>query len=529
MSIQSMQDVLNQSGYTLGRIYAADDVSATSQIHQVVNQSASNMENITFIGSDPRSISPVEIATSIASILAIFVNFCVLLVIYIGPRAFRTPTFFFISSLATADLLTGITILLAIFLPVSDHSWERLVLKGLAVVCFSASVNNLMVIAGDRYLKINDDRRYGTVFTNRSAAILIVLTWICAISLFLVAPLVGWSCGDDFCTCPRDAMCVCDNNYCSQSFTPFSKSYLIVGVSYFVVSLIAMVGLYWAIFASVRRRAGSKRHRNGSVVGPVASRGPFVMIHRRREIRLAKTLVIVMGVFFICWLPVVTLFVYDVIVDDKRLIVWFDYCLASAVIHPLANPIIYSLRLPRMWCTFKYLAYAVWRRLVMKSSPPRPHPGKLYRCSSSSVRRQGSGAASLSSQYSIRHRADKARRAPNLSVATQISNTGPERTSSDGSDVFLHGSEPRVCSTVHRSSSAKVVTKRDDVEPPAKRSLTLCGREAKKREGFGWDYRRDRSKRGSSKTVLLSDGSVVPRDSVSISPPLQPEYKLAWN
>lgn len=205
----------------------------------------------------------------------------------------------------------------------------------------------------NRYVKIYDERRYTRIFTNTSSLILISLTWMLAVGIFLVAPLAGWSCADGRCACALGGMCKCDPSSCSQSFPPFTISYIAVGVGYFYSSLFVMLSLYSALFLTVRWRSGSQMKRHGSVLGAVPNRGPFVMIHRRREVRLAKTLVIVMGVFFVCWLPVTSLFLYDMTSTRSDIIKWFDYCLASAVIHPLVNPLIYSMRLPRMWITFK--------------------------------------------------------------------------------------------------------------------------------------------------------------------------------
>lgn len=66
---------------------------------------------------------------------------------------FRTPTFFLISSLATADMLTGISVILAITVPVGEDPLSRVILKGMAVVSFSVSVNSLLVIAADRFVQ----------------------------------------------------------------------------------------------------------------------------------------------------------------------------------------------------------------------------------------------------------------------------------------------------------------------------------------------------------------------------------------
>ena len=98
----------------------------------------------------------------------------------------------------------------------------------------------------------------------------------------------------------------------------------------------------------------------GNIVGTLPdSMGPFVLIHQRREIKLAKILCGVMGVFFACWLPMTSLFVYDllnrseIVSMENGLRISFDLCLIPAMIHPLVNPIIYSLKMPRMWSTLR--------------------------------------------------------------------------------------------------------------------------------------------------------------------------------
>ncbi len=86
--------------------------------------------------------------------------------------------------------------------------------------------------------------------------------------------------------------------------------------------------------------------------------GPFLLIHKKREIKLTKILCVVMGAFFACWLPLTTLFVYDVAAVTS----WqgssvmersFSLCMMPAMVHPLVNPLIYSLKMPRMWSTFR--------------------------------------------------------------------------------------------------------------------------------------------------------------------------------
>ncbi|CAK8683415.1 unnamed protein product [Clavelina lepadiformis] len=476
----------------------------------------------------------LEIITTLICALAIFVNLCVLLVICIGPRAFRTPTFFCISSLATADMLTGISVVIAIYVPVGDQLWERVVLKGLAVVSFSASVNNLLVIAGDRYLKIQDESTYNAVFTRRNSVIFIALSWLFGFFLFLFAPLLGWSCQEDLCRCQLNGVCQCDMQICSRSFTPFTMTYLMFGVGYFYLSLFIMVALYAAIFISVRRRSGSTRKRQGSVVGKISRKGPFALIHRRREIKLAKTLSIVMGVFFICWLPVTTLFIIDfsTIKYAGHLETIFDYCLTSAVVHPLINPIIYSMRLPRMWQTFKHLAYAFGRRCCWTTSYSE---SVVDRKTSVASRRGLVSQDNLNWVCSTSNRgclkinrgtppSKTASTVTQRSTMTQITVASCSSGNESDEEVFQN------------SSNAVTGSNTNPFYPKTlNKSASLKGTEGENCMRFSFRGLSGKSEKLSSKqctpsaNVRLGNGVLVPRESVSISPPFNPVNKMSWN
>jgi len=328
--------------------------------HDVTTTPMNSSTTATLITSQIATTNQIlELTGVCVSLLAIFVNACVILVIFIGPRAFRSPTFYLICSLAMADLLTGLTVITAFIAPMENLLWQRVALRGVSVACFSTSVNNLLVIAGERYVKIQNDPSYQRIFSSQNTIIFISSAWIFGWGIFALVPLVGWHCPSEFCKCPENTACFCFHSDCSMSFAPFTKSYLITGIIYYYVCLIVMLVIYLALFLHVRKAAGFKRQ--GSVVGPLPNHGPFLLIHKKREIKLTKILCVVMGAFFICWLPLTTLFIVDTsyTVDNKDneaaglITKSFNYCLLPAMIHPLLNPLIYSLKMPRMWSTFR--------------------------------------------------------------------------------------------------------------------------------------------------------------------------------
>lgn len=200
-----------------------------------------------------------------------------------------------------------------------------------------------------RFVRIQNEEKYQKIFTKQSAAIFIFLTWTLALILFLLCPLLGWSCYEPLCWCPKNKICVCDPQFCSQSFAPFSKSFLIVGVAYFYVSFFGMFLLTALIFSYARN--GARKQRIScccSSADQLQTYGPFIMVHRRREFRLAKSLTILMVLFFICWLPLTTLFIMDIVKKNQSFSTQFDYCLFSSVLYSLINPIVITSRFPRI-------------------------------------------------------------------------------------------------------------------------------------------------------------------------------------
>jgi len=72
-------------------------------------------------------------------------------------------------------------------------------LQGLAVVTFIVSINSLLLVSFDRYLRIAHHTDYDRVLTRQWIVFLIVLAWLVSFVVFLMAPLLGWSCAEQHC------------------------------------------------------------------------------------------------------------------------------------------------------------------------------------------------------------------------------------------------------------------------------------------------------------------------------------------
>ena len=80
-------------------------------------------------GIEERKETPAEIIATTIAIVTVLENTVILIAIATGPTSLRKPPYWFIASLAAADLLTGIGIVLAVFVPVGDSPLSRIALK----------------------------------------------------------------------------------------------------------------------------------------------------------------------------------------------------------------------------------------------------------------------------------------------------------------------------------------------------------------------------------------------------------------
>ena len=94
------------------------------------NQSATvTMEHTMCNTVEKRTVTLAESIACLISILTVVENMLILIAIFKGPASLRKPPYWFIASLAAADLLTGAEVILAIFIPVGSSPQSRIVLK----------------------------------------------------------------------------------------------------------------------------------------------------------------------------------------------------------------------------------------------------------------------------------------------------------------------------------------------------------------------------------------------------------------
>lgn len=145
-------------------------------------------------------VNPWDIVLCSSGTLICCENAVVVLIIFHSP-SLRAPMFLLIGSLALADLLAGLGLIINfVFAYLLQSEATKLVTIGLIVASFSASVCSLLAITVDRYLSLYYALTYHSERTVTFTYVMLVMLWGTSICLGLL-PVMGWNCLRDESTC----------------------------------------------------------------------------------------------------------------------------------------------------------------------------------------------------------------------------------------------------------------------------------------------------------------------------------------
>ncbi|NWS64510.1 GPR12 protein, partial [Chunga burmeisteri] len=262
------------------------------------------------------ALNPWDVVLCISGTIISCENAVVVVVIFYTP-AFRAPMFLLIGSLATADLLAGLGLILhfafVYFIPSESVS---LLTVGLLVTSFTASVSSLLTITIDRYLSLYNALTYYSEKTVTRTYIMLILTWGTSICYGLL-PITGWNCLKEPSAC--------------SIVKPLMKNHLIIlSVSFFMIFAV-MLQLYVQICKIVCRHAHQiavQRHFLASSHYVTTRKG-------------IATLAVILGTFASCWLPFA---VYCLLGDHSYPALYTYITLLPATYNSMINPLIYAFR-----------------------------------------------------------------------------------------------------------------------------------------------------------------------------------------
>ena len=187
-------------------------------------------------------------------------NVIVLLAILRAKHLMSTISKIFISSLACADLLTGVIVMpLTVFLTISGiWNFGQImcdIYNSISMVSAIASLETLCFIAIDRYIAITAPLRYLALVTPRRALVLTILGWIVSGVLALQAIWTTWWNSDH----PLAQACYEDPT-CCDFIT--SKSFAVVSVT---IAFYIPLGVMVIVYSRVLKEAELQVRNNNNV------------------------------------------------------------------------------------------------------------------------------------------------------------------------------------------------------------------------------------------------------------------------
>ncbi|XP_030649850.1 G-protein coupled receptor 12 [Chanos chanos] len=264
------------------------------------------------------SVNPWDVALCVTGTLMSCENAVVIALIIYTPTL-RAPMFVLIGSLAVADLLAGLGLILNFIVTyILDTGFVTLLSAGLLITAFSASVLNILAITVDRYLSLYNALTYHTERTMTFTYVILVLMWLTSSALGSL-PILGWNCLEDETTCS-----IC---------RPVNKNNAAALAVSFLLVFALILQLYLQICKIAFRHAQQ-----------IAVQHQFMTTsHASSTTKGVSTLSVILGTFAICWIP----FAMYSLVADTRYPAIYTYATAlPAIGHSIINPVIYAFRNP---------------------------------------------------------------------------------------------------------------------------------------------------------------------------------------
>ncbi|XP_049661937.1 5-hydroxytryptamine receptor 6 [Accipiter gentilis] len=288
-------------------------------------------------------------------------NFLLILLI-VTQRSLRNTSNYFLVSLFMSDLMVGLVVMPPAML---NQLYGRWVLRGdfcslwysFDVMCCSASILNLCVISLDRYLLIISPLKYKLRMTSCRALWLILATWTLAALASFLPIKMGWH-ELEFEVRSPNVTSQGDEDQCRLLVSlPYA---LVASCLTFFLPSAAISFTYCRILLAARKQAVQVASLASNVATattdetvpqvpctlsqPTASSESrrFASKHSKKALKASLTLGILLGMFFVAWLPFFVTNVTQAVCSCVPasffdVLTWLGYCNSTM------NPIIYPL------------------------------------------------------------------------------------------------------------------------------------------------------------------------------------------
>ncbi|XP_045155129.1 5-hydroxytryptamine receptor 6 [Echinops telfairi] len=277
------------------------------------------------------------VAAALCAVIALTAAANTLLIALICTQpALRNTSNFFLVSLFTSDLMVGLVVMPPAMLNALYGRWVLarsfcLLWTAFDVMCCSASILNLCLISLDRYLLILSPLRYKLRMTPPRALALVLGAWSLAAFASFLPLLLGWHELGRVRT-PAPGQC---RLLASLPFVLVAS-----GVTFFLPSG-AICFTYCRILLTARKQAVQVPRTPRPGMESAESRR-LATTHSRKALKASLTLGILLGMFFVTWLPFFVANIVQAVCDCISpdlfdVLTWLGYCNSTM------NPIIYPL------------------------------------------------------------------------------------------------------------------------------------------------------------------------------------------
>ncbi|XP_065111876.1 trace amine-associated receptor 4-like [Paramisgurnus dabryanus] len=287
---------------------------------------------------------------SLMILMTVFGN--LLIIISISHfKQLQSPTHLIVQSLAVCDCLLGLLVMPYSMVRSVEGCWFLgdvicKVHSSMDMMLCTSSLLHLSLISIDRYWAICDPLKYRMRITNNTVTVFITFTWIFSFVYNFSVVFSGVS------AVGLEAYILQMSCFGGCAVFINKEWGLISFILSFIIPGTIMSSLYIIIFTVVRKHVKVLSEKVS-----VTTTGVNSQSSAHRERKAAKTLALVMGVFFLCWLPfsiaiaVYPYFHFVVPADVFEALVWFAY------FNSTFNPLIYGFFYPRFQKAFKTLIF----------------------------------------------------------------------------------------------------------------------------------------------------------------------------
>lgn len=237
----------------------------------------------------------VTIGTLVTAVIMIILGIgiiilnCLLIHTLQKNSAHLEATDMFIHSLAITDAVLGVLVLYNSAYNVINfqNRCECLIRFGLIHAMLMNSTGHIMLLTINRYIKIIKPLKYLQIFKKWKIVLLSGSSWCFSFAIGIF-PLLGWN---------REYEPQENEETVCRYFGIMQPGYILINVSLYWIPMIVMMVLYSHVCRITIRHTREISAQERAVYGKEGG------AYETRSWRFTKTVLIVIGVYFICWFP----------------------------------------------------------------------------------------------------------------------------------------------------------------------------------------------------------------------------------